>query len=138
MPQPWLSGWLIEAEGVEEIQLFRLLSCQACRGCRSNSGDVLVECCEKIQRAPRARGIAFRFQPQAHDAPEHEGKEADQGMGADAVGQPMMDGRDLDVGFQDAKAALDVGERLVAGDGFRRCTLHDTGLVEGGRIDSTG
>jgi hypothetical protein len=48
----------------------------------------------------------------AHDAVEDEGEEADQGVGADAVGQAVVDRRDLDVGFQDAEAALDVGQAL--------------------------
>jgi len=33
-------------------------------------------------------------------------------MGADAVGQTMMDRRDLDVGFQDAEAAFDTAAKL--------------------------
>jgi hypothetical protein len=36
---------------------------------------------------------------------------------ADTVGQAVMNRRDLDVGLQDAEAALDIREALVAGDG---------------------
>ena len=38
------------------------------------------------------------------------------GAGADAVWEAVVDGRDLDVGFQHAEAAFDVGEALVARD----------------------
>jgi hypothetical protein len=34
-------------------------------------------------------------------------------MGADTIWQPVMDGRDLDVGFQDPKAALDICQCLI-------------------------
>ncbi len=43
-----------------------------------------------------------------------EGQEADQGMGADLIRQAVVDRGDLDVGLQDAEAALDVGKRLQA------------------------
>ncbi len=56
-----------------------------------------------------AGGVAFRLQAHAHDAPEHKGQEADQRMGADAVWQAVVDLGDLDVGFQDAETALDIG-----------------------------
>ena len=39
-------------------------------------------------------------------------------MGADTVGQSMMDRRDRDVGLQDTETALDVGETLVARNGL--------------------
>jgi hypothetical protein len=38
-------------------------------------------------------------------------------MGADAVRQAMVNRGDLDVGFEDSKSSLDIGEPLVARDG---------------------
>ena len=73
---------------------------------------------EQIEGGARARAVAFRFQPHAHDAVEDEGQEADHGVGADAIRQTMMHRRDLDVGFQHAEAALDIREALVARDGL--------------------
>ncbi len=46
-----------------------------------------------------------------------EGEEAIS-AGPNAVWQPMMDRGDPDAGLQHAEAALDVGQRLVAGDGL--------------------
>ena len=39
-------------------------------------------------------------------------------MSTDAIGQAVVNRRDLDVGFQNAEAALDVCEALVACDGL--------------------
>ena len=62
--------------------------------------------------------MALGLQPHAHNAVKHQRQKADQRMGADAVGQPMMDRRNLDVGFQHPESALDIGQRLVAGNGL--------------------
>ncbi len=72
---------------------------------------------EQIEGGARARAVAFRLQPHAHDAVKNESEEADHGVGADAIRQAVVDRGDLDVGFQHAKAALDVREALVARDG---------------------
>jgi len=79
-----------------------------------------VDAGEEIERRSGAGGVSPGLQAHAHDPMEHEGEKADKGMGADAVWQAMMNRRDFDVGFQDAEAALDVGEALAAGDGLRR------------------
>lgn len=47
---------------------------------------------EQVEGGSGACRVAFGFQSHAHDAVEHEGEEADQRMGADTVGQPMVDG----------------------------------------------
>lgn len=65
-----------------------------------------------------AGSVALGLQAHAHHAVEDQCKEADQRVGADAIRQAMMDRCDLDVGFQDAEPALDVGEALVAGNGL--------------------
>ena len=54
----------------------------------------------------------FQLVPQGastYGAFENQGQEADQGMGPNAVGQLVVDRRDNDVGFYDAKAAFDIG-----------------------------
>ena len=48
-------------------------------------------------------------------------------MSADAIWQPVVNWRDLDVGFQHAKAALDICQCLVAHDGVSRGDLGDIG-----------
>lgn len=89
--------------------------------------------------------MAFRLQ--AHDTVEDEGQEADHGAGADAVGQTVVNRRDLDVGFQDAEAAFDVCEALLARDGLsggevwsigdqRDLTVEELGLGYGVVIDA--
>jgi hypothetical protein len=61
--------------------------------------------------------VPFGFQAHAHYAVEGQGQEADERMGADAVRQAMVNRGDLDVGFEDSKSSLDIGEPLVARDG---------------------
>ncbi len=89
-----------------------MLLAGAVEGVVADMGGVLLDAREEVEGGARARGVPLCFQPHAHDAVEHEGEEADQGMGTDTVGQPVMDGRDLDIGFQDAEAALDSARAL--------------------------
>ena len=107
------SGGCFQVQGFEEVELFRLLSSEGCLGCRADTGDVLLNALQKIEGGARACAVAFRLQAHAHDAIEDEGREADHGMGADAIWQAMVDRRDLDVGFQHAEATLDIREALV-------------------------
>ena len=73
---------------------------------------------ELFERSARAGANASSFQAHSHHAVENESEKADQGMRANAIVQPVADRRYFDVALQHAKAAFDVGERLVAGDGF--------------------
>ena len=68
------------------------------------------------------RGLALwpRLQAHPHHAVEHEGQEADHRVRPDALWQPVVNRRDLDVGLQDPEATLDVGEGLVARNGLGR------------------
>ena len=59
----------------------------------------------------------------AHDAIEDQGDETDAGMRSDALGQAVIDRADLDFGLEHTEAALDVGQRLVAGDDLGRCEI---------------
>ncbi len=78
----------------------------------ANGGEAL-HFGEDFEGGPWACAVALGLQAHAHAAVEGEGQEADQRMRPDSVRQAMMDRRDLDVGFQDAAAALDVGEALL-------------------------
>ena len=71
--------------------------------------------------------MAFGLQAHAHDSVHGEGQKADQRMGADTVWQPVVNRRNLDVGFQHAKATLDIGQCPIARDGVSRCDLGDIG-----------
>jgi hypothetical protein len=81
---------------------------------------VLLDPRQQIKRGTWTGCVALGLQPHAHDAVEDESEEADQGMGADAVRQTVMNRRDLNIGFQHAEAALNVGKAFVAGDGLCR------------------
>ena len=107
-----VSGGCFQIQGFEEVELFRLLTCEGGLGSRAGTGDMLLNAFQKIERGARARTVAVRFQPRAHDAVEGKGQEADQGVGADAIRQTVVNRRDLDVGFQDTEAALDVRRPL--------------------------
>ena len=48
-------------------------------------------------------------------------------MGADTVWQPVVNRRNLDVGFQHAGATLNIGQCLLARDGVSRCDLGEIG-----------
>ncbi|TQM89562.1 hypothetical protein BD293_4584 [Roseinatronobacter monicus] len=52
--------------------------------------------------------MTLGLQAHAHDPVKGKRQKADQRMGADTVGQSVMNRCDLDVGFQHAKAALDI------------------------------
>lgn len=82
---------------------------------------------EHVERGSGACAVPPGFQAHAHDAVENEGQEADQRVRADALGQPMVDWRDLDVRFEHAEAPLDVGKALVAGDGLGRGQVRGVG-----------
>ncbi len=63
----------------------------------------------------------------AHDAVQHQSDEADQRMGTDAVGQAVEHRGDLDLGFENLEAALDVGQALVASQNLKRRQLWHIG-----------
>jgi hypothetical protein len=77
---------------------------------------------------------------------QHQCEEADQGVGSDAVGQPMENRRDFDFALEDVEAPLDVGQALVAlhhvgcarssivGD-QHQLAIHDTRLLKVGFVD---
>ena len=110
------SGGFGQGQGIEKVQLFRGWAGRAFEGALADPCSVPLDACEQVERGAGASAVAPGLQVQAHDAVEHEGEEADQRMGADAVWEAVVDGRDIDVGFQHAEAAFDVGEALVARD----------------------
>lgn len=71
--------------------------------------------------------MPFGFQSHTHDAMENEGEKADKGMRADPVWQTVVNRRNLDIGFQDAKAPFDIGQCLVARDCIGWRSLRDIG-----------
>lgn len=106
-----------------------MLSGEGCLGGGADAGDVLLNALEQIEGGARTGTMALGFQAHAHDAVKHEGEEADHGVSADTVGKPVMHRRDLDldIGFEDAEATLDVCEALVARD-----------CVSGGEVRGVG
>ena len=96
-------------------------------------GRVSLDTCEQRQCSTRASAVTLGLQPHAHDSVEDECQEADHGVGADAVGQTVVNRCDLDVRFQDAEAALDVCQSLVARDGIGGCEVRSiaTTIAEG-------
>ena len=141
-----LSGRSGEAQGVEKVELLRGGLAGAVEGALANMGGVFLDPREQVERGAGASVMALGVQAHAHDAVEDEGQEADHGVRADAVGQPVVDRGDLDVGFQDAEAALDVRQALVTRDGFsggevrgvgdqRELAVEELGLGNGVVID---
>ncbi len=141
-----VSGRFVQAQGFEEVELFRLLTCEGGLGCRADTGDMLLNAFQKIESGARACAVPLGFQAHAHDAVEDESQEADHGVGADAIRQTVMHRRNLDVGFQHAEAALDLCEALVARDGLsggevggigdqRKLAVEELGLGDGVFID---
>lgn len=88
--------------------MLRLLSGGGCFGGGADAGHVLVNAFQKIESGTRAYSVTLGFQTHAHDAVKDEGQKADHGMGADAVGQPVVNRRNLDVGFEHATASAAV------------------------------
>ena len=115
-----LSGGFGQAQGVDEFQLFGGCVGQAAQRALADRCFVSLDAGEQFERGAGAGAVALCLQAHAHDAVEHQGEEADQRMGADALWQAVVDRGDLDVGFEDTEAALDVGQRLVARDGLSR------------------
>ena len=108
--------------------MLRLLSGEGCLGCGANACHVLLNAFQKIESGTWACTVPLGLQAHAHDAVEDEGQEADHGMGADAIGEPVVDRCDLDVGFEHAEAALDVRQTPVACD--RLCGSEVRGVCD--------
>jgi hypothetical protein len=58
---------------------------------------VLLNALEQIEGGARACAVPLGLQTHPHDTVEHQGEKADQCMGADAIGEPVVNRRDLDV-----------------------------------------
>ena len=95
-----LSGGFGQVQGVEELQLLGGCGGQAVHRALADPGLMPLDAREEVEGRSGAGGVALCLQAHAHDAPEHEGQEADERMGADAVGQAVVDRGDLDVGLQ--------------------------------------
>jgi len=80
---------------------------------------VVLNAMQLLERPFRAEPGSGGTQAGAHDPMQDQRHEADRGVGADALGQAVIDRPDLDFGFQHLETALDVGERLVARDDVR-------------------
>lgn len=83
-------------------------------GALANARCIALNAFQQIEGVARACAVAVRLQAHAHvhDAVEHEGQKADHRVGTDAIRQTVVNRRDLDVGFQDTEAALDVRRPL--------------------------
>jgi hypothetical protein len=94
------SGRFWQVQGVEEVKLLR------CRGGRSfesplcDAGLVPVDSRQQVEGGTGGGGVSLDLQAHAHDAVEDQCQEADQCVGADPVGQAVVDRGDLAVGFQ--------------------------------------
>ncbi len=131
--QPEVSGG-VQVQGVEEVQLFGAWSGDAFELSVGDPGVMAMDAGEKIEGGSGAFGMTPGFQAHAHDAIKDQGQEADQSVGADTVGQAVVDGRDLDVGFQHPEPALDVGEALVSCDCQRRSKNRPRGGAKAGHF----
>ena len=106
MTTSW-SGGFWQVQCIEEVELLRSCFAGAVEGAFANMGGVLLYAREQVKGGARACAVSLGLQAHAHDAVEDEREETDHGVRADAIGQPVMHRRDLDIRFQYAKAALD-------------------------------
>ncbi|TQM91523.1 hypothetical protein BD293_0077 [Roseinatronobacter monicus] len=103
-----LSGGFWQVECFEEVQLLRCGVAYSLEAAASGICRVFLNARQDVEGELRTCVMAFGLQAHAHDSVQGEGQKADQRMGADTVGQSVMNWRDLDVRFQDAKAPLDI------------------------------
>jgi len=75
---------------------------------------VTLDAAQLLQRGLGRQGAAGQPQALAHHPVQHQRHEADAGVRADALGQPVEHRRNLDLGLQHMEATLDVGQALVA------------------------
>ena len=99
-----LSGGFWQVQAVEKLQLFWGCGGDAVQRSFTDFRLVPLDPSQKFECGARAGTVALGFQAHPHDAVEHQGQEADQRVGPDPVRQAMVDGGDLDVGFEDAEA----------------------------------
>lgn len=59
-------------------------------------------------------------QTRSHHVRKHHGDAADEHVLPNAIGEPMVDGLDLDVGLEHLEVAVDIGQRLIALDDLAR------------------
>ena len=122
-----LSGWFWQVESVEDVELLRCGFTYSVKAAFSGVSRVFLDARQDVERDLRACAMPFGFQAHAYYAMENEGEETDQGMRADPVWQTVVNWRNLDIGFQDAKAPLDIGQCLVAHDCIGWRYLRDIG-----------
>ena len=97
-----------ELEALEEVALVRGDAAGAGDGRALDLDAVTLDLAQRRQRV-MAGAQAF-----AQDAMQDQGEKADQCVRANALGQAVMDRRDVEVGLEHAEAALDVGARSGA------------------------
>ena len=95
------SGGFWQAQGVEEVELSGMLLLVPLEGAGTDMGGVFLDAGQKVERGSGACGMALCFQAHAHDAVEDEDQEADHGVRADAVGEPVMNRRGIAFGTED-------------------------------------
>ena len=120
------SGFL-EVEILKDLSLLRGHAGDAAVGVLADGGAVLLDAAKQLQCAGRTQAVAAGFESHAHHPVKHQCKKADLGVGSDALGQPVVDGGDLNVGFEHPKAALDIGKALVAAHDLGGAKVGDVG-----------
>ncbi|TQM92683.1 hypothetical protein BD293_1298 [Roseinatronobacter monicus] len=103
-----LSGGFWQVECFEEVQLLRCGVAYSVEAAVSGVCRMFLNARQDVEGELRTCVMAFGLQAHAHDSVQGEGQKADQRMGADTVWQPVVNRRNLDVGFQHAKATLDI------------------------------
>lgn len=111
-------AWRVEFQGAEQVALIRGHAPGADDVLLVDHDVVLLDLSEQRHRAARREGMVAGAQSLAHHPVQRQRKKADQRVRADAFGQAMVHGCDLDVALEHAEAALDISQRLVTVDDF--------------------
>ena len=95
-----LSAGFWQVECFEEVHLLGCGFAYSVEAAASGICRVFLNARQDFEGDLRTCVMVFGLQAHAHDPVQGEGQKADQRMGADTVWQPVVNRRDLDVGFQ--------------------------------------
>ena len=99
-------GW--ELEGLEQFGLLRVKSAQSSDGLTVDLDAVLLDLAQQRECLLGREWVSGCLEFHPHHTVEDQGQEADQGMGADTLGQAMVHRCNLDITLEHAEAELDI------------------------------
>lgn len=101
-------GW--ELEGLEQLGLLRVKSAQSSDGLAVDLDAVLLDLAQECECRPGREWVTGGLELDPHHTVEDQGQEADQRVGADTLGQAVVDGGNLDITLEHPEAAIDISQ----------------------------